>query len=180
MLSTLFLPLPEELALLGAGYWAHAGSIPLWGAFLAAWSGIIVGDTATFLIGRLLLPRLLRSRLGRRVVSPAMLRWAEQLVQRHGFRAILLGRFLIALRGPVYLAIGASRYPPLKFMLINCGVGVVEVGLVVYAGYLFGHSHAVAHQMRIVDLIIALLLAVLLVVPVLVKRRLERQNARGY
>ena len=68
VLSTLVLPLPEELALLWAGWMAH-GNIPIWAAFLAAFAGVMIGDTVSFLIGRALLPKLLSTHLGRRIVK---------------------------------------------------------------------------------------------------------------
>jgi len=143
---------PEELALLGAGWWAHAGALPLWAAWLAAWLGIAVGDTVSYLLGRFLLPGLLRTRLGKRLLSPHLRRWGEELVRRNGIRAILLGRFLVALRGPVYLAIGGSKYPLLRFELINGAVGLVEVALLVGLGYEFGRSTRLAHEVRFIEI----------------------------
>lgn len=177
VLSTLILPLPEELALLGAGYVAHQGSISLTGAWLASWSAIVVGDTTTYCVGRFFLERLLRTRLGKKVVSPSMREWAEGLVQKHGFRAILLGRFLVAFRGPVYLAIGAAKYPGWRFTLINSAVGLVEVALIVGAGYLFGQSHKLAKEVKWIEIAVGVGLALFLVVPPLLKRRFERQRA---
>lgn len=178
VVSTLVVPLPEELALLGAGWWAHAGALPLWAAWLAAWLAIVVGDTASYVIGRSFLPRLLRTRLGKRIVSPDLRRWGEKLVQRHGFRAILLGRFLVALRGPVYLAIGGSKYPMLRFELINGAVGLLEVALLVGLGYQFGESTALAHQVRWVEIAIAVFLAAVLIVPPILKWKLVRRQRR--
>jgi len=77
VLSTLVLPVPEELTLLGAGFWAQTGALPLWAAWLSAWLAIVVGDTASYLLGRGFLPRLLQTRFGRRVVSPDLRSWAE-------------------------------------------------------------------------------------------------------
>src|SRR5438270_10315955 len=171
VLSTLVLPLPEELALLGAGWWAHAGALPLWAAWLAAWLGIVVGDTASYLLGRFLLPKLLRTRFGRRIVSPDLRKWGEQLVRKHGFRAILLGRFLVALRGPVYLAIGGSKYPLLRFELINGAVGLLEVALLVGLGYEFGRSAALAHKVRFIEIAVGVAVAAVLVIPPIVKWR---------
>jgi membrane protein DedA with SNARE-associated domain len=179
VLSTLVLPLPEELALLGAGWWAHAGALPLWAAWLAAWLAIVAGDTASYLAGRSFLPGLLRTRLGKRVVSPDLRRWGEQLVQRHGFRAILLGRFLVALRGPVYLAIGGSKYPLLRFELINGSVGLLEVALLVGLGYEFGRSTALAHRVRFLEIAVAVLVGAVLVLPPLLKWRLVRRQRRA-
>ena len=177
VLSTLILPLPEELALLGAGYIAHSGSISLVGAWIASWSAIVAGDTTTYCIGRFFLERLLGTRLGKRVVSPALKQWAEGLVQRHGFRAILLGRFLVALRGPVYLTIGAAKYPGVRFTLINSAVGLIEVALIVGAGYLFGQSHKLAKDVKWLEIAVGVLLAALLILPPLLKRRLEHRRA---
>jgi membrane-associated protein len=177
--STLFLPLPEELALLGAGYVAHSGALPLWLAWIAAWAGIVVGDTTTFLVGRSFLPALLRSRFGRRFVGTDLRQWAEDLVARHGFRAILLGRFLVALRGPVYLAIGAARYPLAKFELLNGLVGLVEVAILVGLGYVFGKSTKIEHNAVWLEVTIAVVMALILVVPAIFKwRMVKKQRAR--
>jgi len=179
VLSTLVLPVPEELTLLGAGFWAQTGALPLWAAWLSAWLAIVVGDTASYLLGRGFLPRLLQTRFGRRVVSPDLRSWAEELVRRNGFRAILIGRFLVGLRGPVYLAIGASKYPFLRFELINGAVGLVEVALLVVLGYRFGESARLAHEIRWIELGLAILLAGILVVPLFLKSRLVRKQRRA-
>jgi len=179
VLSTLIVPLPEELALLGAGWWAHAGALPLWGAWLAAWLAILAGDTASYLIGRSFLPRLLRTRFGKRIVAPDLRKWGEDLVRRHGFRAILLGRFLVALRGPVYLAIGGSKYPMLRFELINGCVGLIEVALLVGLGYEFGRSAKLAHEVRFLEIAVAATMAAILIVPPIVKWRLVRRHRRA-
>jgi membrane protein DedA with SNARE-associated domain len=179
VLSTLVFPVPEELTLLGAGFWAQTGALPLWAAWLSAWLAIVAGDTASYLLGRGFLPRLLESRLGRRVVSPELRSWAEELVRRHGFRAIVIGRFLVGLRGPVYLAIGASKYPFLRFELINGAVGLVEVALLVGLGYRFGESARLAHEIRWIELGLAILLAAILVLPLFLKSRLVRRQRRA-
>jgi membrane protein DedA with SNARE-associated domain len=178
VLSTLIVPLPEELALLGAGWWAHAGALPLWGAWLAAWLAIVAGDTASYLVGRSFLPRLLRTRFGKRIVAPDLRKWAEDLVRRHGFRAILLGRFLVALRGPVYLAIGGSKYPMLRFELINGCVGLIEVAVLVGLGYEFGRSAKLAKEVRFMEIAVAVTMAAILLVPPIVKWRLVRRQRR--
>jgi membrane-associated protein len=178
VLSTLIVPLPEELALLGTGYVARQGGVTLLGAYLCALGAVLLGDTVTFALGRGLLPKFLRTRLGKKVIKPPMRKWAENLVQRHELRAILLGRFLVALRGPVYLAIGAAKLPAWKFLALNTAVAVVEVGIIVGMGYAFGASHQLAHQVRWVEIVVGVaLLLVLVVIPYLVKRRIEHRQA---
>jgi undecaprenyl-diphosphatase len=179
VLSTLIVPLPEEMALLGAGWLAHGGQATLWGAFLASWLAIVVGDTTTFFIGRLFLHRLLKTRFGRRLVKPEQRRWAEAFVARQGWRAILLGRFLVALRGPVYLAVDASKYSPAKFIAINSSVALAEVGLVVWLGYRFGQSGALVGKVRWIDAAVAASVIIAFLIPWLFSRWLRRRPARA-
>jgi membrane protein DedA with SNARE-associated domain len=177
VLSTLILPLPEELALLGAGIVAHTGATPLWAAWVAAWAGIVVGDTSSYLAGRWFLSPALRTGFGRRLVPPELQSWAEDLVSRQGVRAILLARFLVALRGPIYLAIGAARYPMLRFELINGAVGLFEVAILVCIGYFFGRSTTVEHRAVWLEISFAVFLASILIVPPIIKwRLLNRQR----
>jgi len=176
VLSTLVLPLPEELTLLGAGYLAHQGALPLWAAWVASWLGVFAGDTASYLIGRFFLEPILKTRLGKRLLSPEMQKWGEDLVHRHGFRAILLGRFLVGLRGPVYLAIGASKYPMPRFELINGAVGTLEVGVLVALGFEFGRSARLAHEVRWLEIAIAVTMALILVAPPLLKWRMMKRR----
>jgi membrane protein DedA with SNARE-associated domain len=176
VLSTLVLPLPEELALMGAGFWAHQGALPLWAAWVAATAGNVVGDTASYLVGRYFLDRLLRTRFGKRIVSPEMRKWGADFVKRHGFWAIVLGRFLVALRGPVYFAIGASKYPLGRFELVNSIVALVESAALVWLGYVFGRSTRVSHEVKWAEIAIGVVLVAILAVPPLVRWRLARSR----
>lgn len=176
VVSTLILPLPEELALMGAGWWARQGALPLWAAWVAATAGNVVGDTVSYFIGRSFLDRLLRTRLGKRVVSPELRRWGEDFVKRHGFWAIVLGRFLVALRGPVYFAIGASRIPLLRFELVNTSVALVEGAALVYLGYRFGESGRVSHEVRWVEIAVGIVVLAALALPALVKWQLSKRR----
>ena len=176
VLSTLVLPLPEELALMGAGWWAHQGALPLWAAWVAATLGNVVGDTVTYLIGRYFLQRLLKSRFGKRLVSPELREWGEDLVKRNETGAIILGRFLIAFRGPVYLAIGAARVPMMRFELINSIVALIEGAALVWLGYVFGQSVKVAHEVRWAEIAVGVSLLLILVIPPLLKSRLVRRR----
>jgi membrane protein DedA with SNARE-associated domain len=85
------LVLPGELALLLGGVLAHQGRVPLAAALAVGVGGALAGDSAGYWIGRRWGPRLLASRLGRRV-GPARLHRVESLLLRGGGRALLVGR----------------------------------------------------------------------------------------
>ena len=90
---------------------------------------------------------------------------------------MLLGRFLVGLRGPVYLAIGAAKFSAAKFFAINAAVGAVEVSIVVGLGYYFGASKELAHDIKWICVIVAVVLGIALFVPLFVRRRFEGRPA---
>src|SRR5215207_2118860 len=85
------LVLPGELALLLGGVLAHQDRIPLGAALAVGVAGALAGDTAGYWIGRRWGPRLLTSRLGRRV-GPARLHKVEGLLLRGGGWPLVVGR----------------------------------------------------------------------------------------
>jgi membrane-associated protein len=85
------LVLPGELALLLGGVLASQGRVPLAAALAAGVAGALAGDSAGYWVGRRWGPRLLASRLGRRV-GPARLHRVESLLLRGGGRALAVGR----------------------------------------------------------------------------------------
>jgi len=177
VLSTLVVPLPEELALLGAGYLARVGAVSLAVAYFSALAAVLIGDSVTFLLGRGVLPTVLESRWGRKILSPGLREWAAELVREHPLRAVLLARFLVGLRGPVYLAIGGARPPAWKFLALNGAVGTIEVGIIVGVGYVFGTSHELAKDVRWLEIAIGVALVLFLVVlPLVLKRQIERRQ----
>jgi membrane protein DedA with SNARE-associated domain len=173
-LSTVIVPIPEEATLLAAGYAARVGSASLLGAMAAGWLAVMIGDTSGYLIGRLFLARLLRSKLGGRLLPEARRAWAERLVAENGAKAIVVARFLVGLRGFVYFAVGASRYPLSRFLAVNAAVGVAEVGGLVAIGFAFGALHE--RVGLAVDLVAAVLLALAFFGPFLVRSVVKREE----
>jgi membrane protein DedA with SNARE-associated domain len=177
-LSTAVFPIPEEATLLAAGYAARLGRVTLVGAAAAGLLACLVGDVASYWTGRLLLARILRTRLGTRLLPERWREWGEQLVHRSSGRAIVLARFLVGLRGFVYFAVGASHVPFARFVVIDALAGVVEVGALVAVGFAFGVLRdrvAVGHA---IDLTVAGVLLLTFAMPVLVRHLAQRSRSR--
>lgn len=176
-LSTMFLPLPEEATLLGAGYAARIGQVTLPGAIAAGLLAVLLGDVTSYFVGRLLLARLLRTRPGRWLVPERWRRWGETVVEGHAARAVVIGRFLVGLRGFVYFAVGASRYPFARFLAVDIAAGIVEVGGMVALGFALGELRArVGGE---VDLGVAALLVATFFGPLLVRTFVRRRAAEN-
>ncbi len=176
-LSTIALPVPEEVVLLGAGYAASLGRAPLAACIAAAWLGIMIGDSLGYTAGRTLLAPVLRTRLGRWILPEPRRAWAEQAVRGRGARAIVLARFFVGLRGFLYFAVGASKYPFGRFLVVNAAAAMAEVGGLVTMGFAFGDLHSRAdsgaHLARGADLAAAAIVGLALLAPRLIKAKLK-------
>ena len=114
----LFLP-GGTLALLG-GFYAQQGTLHLAWVIGCAWLGTVLGYHIDYLIGRLLLARLLRqwggTWLGRRLRLTARLRWGRRFLARHGGKAILLSHVVGHIRSFVALSAGAAPMRYRRFL----------------------------------------------------------------
>ena len=124
------LPLPEEVAIVFAGVRSAQAELFTPAAFVACLLGALVGDAAMYGLGR----RFGHS-LARRKPKLAKLLHAdreqrfEEAIRRHGFKVLLASRFMIGVRGPVYLAAGAVRMPFRRFLLWDLFCATIVVGI---------------------------------------------------
>jgi membrane-associated protein len=171
VLSTILFPVPEEAALLGAGYGARVENLNVLAAGAASLAAVLVGDIMMYFIGRHLLARLLKTRLGRRVLPDETRAWAMRFVSTRGAYATIVARFLVGLRGYVHVAIGASEYPFGRYIVFDMASGAVEVGMLVAVGYAFRSAHG--RVGTAVDLTVAAILILTFLIPWALRKRLR-------
>jgi membrane protein DedA with SNARE-associated domain len=133
------LPIPEELAFVLAGVLSAEGRLHWPTAWAACLVGAILGDSVMYWIGR---------RWGDWLLS-AHPRFAwmlqakrekqfEEAVEQHAFKVMFLSRFLVGIRGPVYVAAGAVHVPYRRFLLIDMVCATIVVSLFFWLSYFFG------------------------------------------
>jgi membrane protein DedA with SNARE-associated domain len=124
-------PVPSEVTLLFSGVAVHQGwmSLPL--AVLAATAGNLLGSLIAYALGA---SRLLAGVPGARV---ALARW-EGLFERHGMRAVFVGRLLPLARTFVSLPAGARRVPLAPFVALTVIGCALWASAFVLAGLLAG------------------------------------------
>lgn len=169
------LVVPGEAALLVGGFLAsqHKAELPV--MMLVGAVGAIVGDSIGYEIGKHLGPSLRRSRLGHWVGDE---RWhrAEDYLNRHGGRAVFLGRFVGVLRAMVPTIAGLSGMPYRIFLPWNAAGGLVWAPGFVLLGYAAGGSyHKVATWAGRASTVL-LILVVLIVAVVMVARAVVRRE----
>jgi len=107
------LPLPEDIALLAAGYLVWRGDAPVFLLWPAALAAIVLSDTMLYGFGRALRDRPFLGRL----FAKAKLERLERAFGRHGARLILVARVAVGARALFFLAAGVTRMPFARFVL---------------------------------------------------------------
>jgi membrane protein DedA with SNARE-associated domain len=133
------LPIPEEVAFVVAGVLSAEGHLHWPLAWAACLLGSILGDSLMYAIGR----RWGDSLLSAHPRFAWMLRAKqekqfEEAVTQHAFKVMFLSRFLVGIRGPVYVAAGAVHLPYRRFLAIDAFSAVLVVSSFFWLSYFFG------------------------------------------
>jgi membrane protein DedA with SNARE-associated domain len=137
---------PGESLVLASGFLAHRKVLELDALLAATVAGAILGDNIGYQLG-LRLGREWLVRHGQRLgVTPARLDRAEAFFDRHGPKAVFVGRFIGFARALVPFVAGTSRMPYRRFVVYDAlGATTWAVGFVLL-GYALGASWRVAEQ----------------------------------
>jgi membrane protein DedA with SNARE-associated domain len=184
ILGNLGLPVPEEGALIFAGYLVWAGQLHLLNVLIVGILGAVFGDNLGYWFGRQYGQNAIL-RYGHRVfITPARLDKAQRFVARYGSYGVFIARFLPGLRfmsGPIA---GSAGMPFLTFFAANLLGGLIYVPLSVGVGYVLGRGfggtfRAIEHVAGRVEYL-ALVLLVLTAIVILAWRALNaRRVARN-
>jgi glutamate synthase (NADPH/NADH) large chain len=114
----------------------------------------ILGDAVNYAVGHFLGPRVFRAedRVGfwHRLLNRDHLMEAHRFFERHGGKAVILGRFVPIIRTfvPFVAGCGSMSYP--QFAVFNVVGGLLWVGLCVGGGYKFGQIQFVKDRFELV------------------------------
>jgi membrane protein DedA with SNARE-associated domain len=131
------LPLPEEIALLAAGYLCailpEQTSLGL--MMVTSGAAILGGDLLPFLGGHVFGVRLLRLRWLRYFVTKQRLASFDRWFRKRGDMVILIARFLAGLRVVAFFTAGSMKMSPQRFLLLD-GLGIaLIVPPLIWLGY---------------------------------------------
>jgi membrane-associated protein len=129
------LPVPGETALIASGLLANSGRLNIAVVIAVAAAAAIVGDNVGYAIGRSGGRRLLERPGAFQHHRKELLARGEPFFERHGPKAVFLGRWLTGLRIAAAWLAGISRMPWGVFLLWNALGGIawaITVGLAAY------------------------------------------------
>jgi membrane protein DedA with SNARE-associated domain len=133
-------PLPGETALFAAAILASKGKLSIEAVIAVAAAAAILGDNVGYLIGR---------RFGRRLLEApgpferhrrAVITYGQPFFDRHGPKAVFLGRFVSGLRITAAWLAGVNRMRWRDFLFWNATGGIVWAAAVGLLAYSFGHA----------------------------------------
>jgi membrane-associated protein len=139
-IETMGIPVPGETALITAGVVASRGKLQIEIVVALAAAAAILGDNVGFALGR---------KVGRRVLSAPgplyrhrirVLRVGEPFFDRHGPKAVFLGRWVTGLRITAAWLAGANRMRWPVFLFWNALGGIAWASSVGLLAYFLGHT----------------------------------------
>jgi membrane protein DedA with SNARE-associated domain len=138
LLCGLGLPIPEDISLIAAGYFAHKGVLDVHKAFLVCFAAVLAGDSLAFLMGRLGGRRVLASRLARRYFTPRRQLRVRAYFRKFGSKVVLVGRFTPGFRFTIFFTAGTLHLRPSVFFVYDFSAAAFSVPVLVYSAWFFG------------------------------------------
>ena len=142
-LESSILPVPSELVMPPAGYWAAKGQMSFAVALLCGVIGSIIGALANY-YGAQLIGRPLIQRYGKYVLlSEKNLLRSERFFAEHGEISTLIGRLFPVVRHLISIPAGLHRMPLPKFILYTAVGAGLWCAILTWIGYFLGQHEGV-------------------------------------
>ncbi len=136
------LPLPEDITLVAGGVIAGLGFANVHAMVAMAMFGVLLGDSAIFMLGHHYGARILQWRFVARVLTPTRYAKVQEKFDRYGNRMLFFARFLPGMRTTIYLTAGTThRVSLLRFVLIDTLAALISVPFWVYLGFFGADNH---------------------------------------
>jgi membrane protein DedA with SNARE-associated domain len=135
------LPIPEELPTIGAGIWVASNPSlgpARWIILPVCFLGVLISDVLLYSIGRFWGPRLLEHKWVTRFINPETRLRTEANFHHYGLKALLLVRWVPAIRSPMFITAGIMRLPLVLFILADGIALVFGHSLLFFLAYWFG------------------------------------------
>jgi undecaprenyl-diphosphatase len=131
---------PGELTVVLGGAVARDGAISIELLFALVWLAAVAGDTTGFVLGRKLGRGFLQQHGPRFRITPEIVARVEGIFDRHGGKAIILGRFIGVARAITPFLAGSSHLPLRRFLAFDIAGAGAWAAAFLGVGYLVAAS----------------------------------------
>jgi membrane protein DedA with SNARE-associated domain len=143
------LPIPEDVTLFAAGLLAYYGVTDLAWTIVLCFGGVMIGDSAMFLLGYKYGKKLTKKWFFQRLLPAERLSAASDQFKKKGSGKILFAaRFMPGLRAPLFFSAGVLHVSFWRFFLSDGLAAIISVPAIVGAVYYFGDQ--LDHIVRII------------------------------
>ena len=175
--------LPGDSLLFATGAIAAQGALDARVALVALTVAAILGDAVNYAVGRMVGTRIIHLATvdprWRRWINPAHISRAHEFFERHGGKAIVLGRFMPIVRTFVPFVAGVAEMSYPSFAMYNVSGAIIWVGLGIGAGYVFGNVPIVKDNFSLVAIGIVIVSILPIVFEYIRYRRAPRRPERS-
>jgi len=127
---------PGVVLIATAGALVASGALGFWEVYVAIGLGAVLGDAASYWLGRVFGDRVPRAWPFRH--RPELLERGSRFFHRHGGKSVFLARFLGPLRPVVPITAGMMAMPHRSFQAANLLSAVIWVPLMMAPGFAMG------------------------------------------
>jgi len=174
------LPIPEDISIIAGGIISGMGFTNVHIMLLICLSGVIIGDSIIYQLGKILGERVFQKKFAKRVISQSWYHRIHKSFEKNGIMVLFAARFMPGLRTPIFLTAGITKFVGFgKFLLIDGIAALISVPVWTYLGY-YGakNREKLGHMIRDTKIGILIILAVIILVYV-ISRILKNKLAKA-
>lgn len=134
-------PIPEELAIVGAGLWTASNpeyGIYRWLMLPVCVVGVLISDILLYGIGRFSGTKLLQSSWMQRMVPAQKQAVIRENFHRYGVNLLIFGRLLPGIRAPLFLTAGMLHLSVPLFIMADAVGAILGNSLLFFLAFWFG------------------------------------------
>ena len=162
--------LPGDSLLFAAGAMASSGNLDLLTVMFVCILGAILGNTVNFFIGKWLGPKVFEQ--DSKYFRKDYLIKTQKFYEKHGGKALIIGRFLPLIRTFVPLVVGIGKMNAGRFTYYNVLGAVLWIIPLTSIGYWFGNIPFVKNNFSLVIIFIIIVSAMPLFITIINRKRI--------
>lgn len=178
--ENVFPPIPSEVIMPAAGFAVAKGDLSLILVILAGTLGCVLGALPLYYLGSLFSEERLvvfTKKYGKYVfVKPDDILASSRWFDKHGKKAIFIGRMVPGIRSLISIPAGMNKMPMLSFVVLTALGSSIWITVLALAGYHFGNNYEIIETTLAPYSKIFLVLAMVIIIGCFVKRRISKPH----